>query len=212
MNEIIPTILTKDPNELREKLLLLDGIVPKVQIDVIDGIFVGNKTFDLSALKDFDHQLKTELHLMVKDPLDWINRSRDVLADRITGQIEMMSDLKFFLEEVAASGMEVGLAIDLETNIEKIPADLYPLADQVLLMAVKAGYSGQEFNPTVLDKIRGIRAIGGSLVQIGIDGGLNEGNILKCKEAGANVFYVGKTFWEAGDLKARYEELTALIK
>ena len=79
-------------------------------------------------------------------------------------------------------------------------------------MAVKAGYSGQEFNPTVLDKIRGIRAIGGSLVQIGIDGGLNEGNILKCKEAGANVFYVGKTFWEAGDLKARYEELTALIK
>ena len=149
---------------------------------------------------------------MVKDPLDWINRSRDVLADRITGQIEMMSDLKFFLEEVAASGMEVGLAIDLETNIEKIPADLYPLADQVLLMAVKAGYSGQEFNPTVLDKIRGIRAIGGSLVQIGIDGGLNEGNILKCKEAGANVFYVGKTFWEAGDLKARYEELTALIK
>jgi len=123
-----------------------------------------------------------------------------------------MSDLKFFLEEVAASGMEVGLAIDLETNIEKIPADLYPLADQVLLMAVKAGYSGQEFNPTVLDKIRGIRAIGGSLVQIGIDGGLNEGNILKCKEAGANVFYVGKTFWEAGDLKARYEELTALIK
>ena len=212
MNEIIPTILTKDPNELREKLLLLDGIVPKVQIDVIDGIFVGNKTFDLSALKDFDHQLKTALHLMVKDPLDWINRSRDVLADRITGQIEMMSDLKFFLEEVAASGMEVGLAIDLETNIEKIPADLYPLADQVLLMAVKAGYSGQEFNPTVLDKIRGIRAIGGSLVQIGIDGGLNEGNILKCKEAGANVFYVGKTFWEAGDLKARYEELTALIK
>ena len=212
MSEIIPTILTKDPIDLQRKLKNLEGITSRVQIDVIDGVFVPNKTFDLVALKDFDHFLKTELHLMVKEPVDWINRSLDVLADRITAQVEMMADIKTFLEEVAASGLEVGLALDLETPVEKIPADFYPLLDQVLLLAVKAGYSGQEFNSAVLEKIKKVRSIVGDLVEIGIDGGLNEENILKCKEAGASAFYVGKTFWEAKDLGERYRELMELIR
>lgn len=212
MSEIIPTILTKDPIDLQRKLKSLEGITSRVQIDVIDGVFVPNKTFDLVALKDFDHFLKTELHLMVKEPVDWINRSLDVLADRITAQVEMMADIKTFLEEVAASGLEVGLALDLETPVEKIPADFYPLLDQVLLLAVKAGYSGQEFNSAVLEKIKKVRSIVGDLVEIGIDGGLNEENILKCKEAGASAFYVGKTFWEAKDLGERYRELMELIR
>jgi ribulose-phosphate 3-epimerase len=210
--EIIPTILTKDLDDLENKLQRLSGEAPRVQIDVIDGVFAPNKTFSLEALKDYDHRFKTELHLMVKEPIDWINRSREVMADRIVAQVEMMSDTKRFLEEVASSGMEVGLALDLKTPVEKISADIYPQLDIILLMAVPAGLGGQDFDPVVLEKIKKIREIVGDLVEIGVDGGLNKENILKCKEVGANVFYLGKTFWEAEDLGRRYRELLGLIK
>lgn len=211
MMEIIPTILTKDTLELQQKLESLEGIAPKVQVDMVDGIFAANKTFNLEALKDFEHSLRLELHLMVKEPISWINRSREVVADRIVAQVEMMNDINKFLEEVATSGMEVGLALDLKTPVEKISADIYPQLDSVLLMAVPAGFSGQEFDNKVLEKIKKIREIVGDLVDIGVDGGLNEENILKCKEAGANIFYVGKTFWSAADLATRYQELRKLV-
>lgn len=212
MNEIIPTVLTKDPVELQEKLKSLEGIVPKVQIDVIDGVFAANKTFDLAVLKDFEHPLQLELHLMVKEPIDWINRSREIVAERIVAQVEMISNIEQFLEEVATSGMEVGLALDLKTPVEKILPDIYLQLDSVLLMAVPAGFSGQEFDPQVLEKIKKIKEIVGDLVDIGVDGGLNEENIVRCKEAGANIFYTSKAFWGAGDLKKRYLELTELLK
>lgn len=210
--EIVPAILTKDPFELQQKLESLEGIAPKVQIDVVDGVFAANKTFDLAVLKNFEHSLKMDLHLMVKQPIDWISRSRDVVADRVIAQVEMMADINKFLEEVATSGMEVGLALDLETTIEKIPVNIYPQLDSVLLMAVHAGFSGQQFDTRVLAKIEKVREILGDLVEIAVDGGLNEENILKCKEAGANIFYVTSAFWVAEDLRRRYEELEELIK
>jgi len=211
MTEIIPTILTKDLLDLQKKIQAIGNLVPRVQIDVVDGIFAHNKTFSLEALKDFEHSLKMELHLMVKEPIDWINRSRDVVADRIVAQVEMMSDIGRFLEEVASSGLEVGLALDLKTEVEKVPAEIYPRVDSVLLMAVSAGLGGQEFDSKVLEKIKKIKEIVGDLVEVGVDGGLDEENILKCKKAGANIFYVGGTFWEANDLHIRYEELLKLV-
>lgn len=211
MNKIIPTILTKDPVELQGKLISLEGIVPEVQIDVLDGIFAANKTFSLEILEDFEHPLKMELHLMVKEPIGWINRSREVVADRVVAQVEMMADINRFLEEVATSGMEVGLALDLKTPVEKIPQDIYPQLDTVLLMAVPAGFSGQKFDNSVLEKIKRIRKIVGDLVDIGVDGGLDNENIVECKKAGANIFYILKSFWGASDLNVRYKELLKLV-
>lgn len=211
MVEIIPTILAKDPFGFQEKIKNIEGIVPKIQIDIIDGIFVANKTIGLELLKDLEHQLKIEIHLMVREPIDWVERCRETLADRIVAQVEMMSNIELFLEEVATSGMEVGLALDFDTPVEKVSPEIYPKLDSILLMAVKAGFGGQDFNLKVLEKIKKIKAIVGDLVDIGIDGGLDEESIIKCKEAGATLFYVGKTFWEAEDLKNRFGELTELL-
>lgn len=209
--EIIPTILTKDFFEFQEKIKKIEGIVSWVQIDVIDGVFANNKTVNLDLIKEFDHSLRLDVHLMVKEPVDWVGKSRMILADRVVGQVEMMTDIGNFIQEVVSSGAEVGLALDLQTPIEKIPDDIFPNLDLVLLMAVKAGFGGQEFNPKVFPKIKKVKQIVGDLVEIGIDGGLDEKNIVECKKMGASIFYVGKTFWEAGDLGRRYEELNRLI-
>lgn len=210
MAEIIPTILTKDYLELQNKIKSVEGIVPRIQIDVIDGVFVSNKTFNLDHVKDFDHSLKVDVHLMVKEPAGWVGKCLMILANRVIGQVEMMGDYQEFIKRVLNSGMDVGLALDLETSVEKVPREIYHQLDLVLLMSVKAGFGGQKFNPKVLEKIRTIKKMVGDLVDIAVDGGLDEKNIVECKRVGASIFYVGKTFWEAEDLRKRYEELTKL--
>lgn len=214
MNEIVPTILTSDIEDFSKKINSLRGICPRAQIDVIDGKFAENKTLDLAAIRDLDDlsELKVDLHLMVDEPLGWINRALELFPDRIIAHVEKMTDLWAFVNEVIESGTKVGLAIDLETPVEKISEDTYLLVDTILLMGVKAGRGGQEFNPTVLEKIKKVRKILGNLGEIGIDGGLNEKSITFCKEAGANIFYVGNTFWQAGDLGKRYNELLKITE
>jgi len=212
MNEIVPAILTKDNNDLKAKFLSLESLVPRVQVDIIDGVFADNKTVDLTAIRSLRRSFKLDLHLMVKEPAKWINRSREVMADNLIAQVEMMTDSQKFLGEVVNAGMRVGLALDLVTPVERIPAEVYLKLNSVLLMAVPAGFSGQQFNSQVLEKIKKIKGIVGDLVEIIIDGGLNEENILKCKKVGANTFVVTTAFWEAKDLRERYQQLVTLIK
>lgn len=212
MSKVVPTILTKDPAELKDKFFLLEGISSEVQVDIVDGIFAASKTLGLEALAGIDTSLGIEIHLMVKNPVDWIEKCRKAAAERVVAQVEMMPDIENFLKEVTLSGMEIGLALDLATPIEKISPEIYSQLDLVLLMAGKAGFSGQDFDPKVLAKIKKVKEIVGNLVDIGVDIGLNKKNVVECKNAGANVFYIGKTFWEAENLLKEFQQLGELIK
>jgi len=222
MFEIVPTILTSEIEDFTQKIGLLNGVVPRIQIDIIDGIFAESKTLDLGIIRDLGEvtKLKVDLHLMVEEPSGWINRSLEVVPDRIIGHVEKMSNPWAFLNEVIESGTQVGLAIDLETPVEKVSEDIYLLADLIMLLGVKAGKGGQEFDSRVLGKIKKIREILGEMGKIGVDGGMNEENIKLCKKAGANIFYVGNYFWQAlnhngseqaEDLQKRYNELLEVI-
>lgn len=213
MFEIVPTILTADLNDFSQKISRIKGISPRVQIDVIDGKFAANETVSLDGLRDLGEMgdLRVDLHLMVEEPEGWINRALEIVPDRIIAHLEKMADPVAFINEVIESGVEVGLAIDLETSVESTREDVLLLADIILILGVKAGIGGQEFSQAALGKIKKVRGILGELGKIGIDGGINEENIKQCKEAGANIFYVGSSFWEAEDLLERYQELTKLV-
>jgi ribulose-phosphate 3-epimerase len=167
-------------------------------------------------------KFKIDVHLMVKEPIDWINRSLLVLPDRIIGQVEFMENPLNFINEVINSGVEVGIALDLDTPVNSISDDIYHLVDIILIMGVKAGLGGQVFERSIVSKIEEIRKIVGENVEIGIDGGLDEESIELCKKAGVNIFYVGNSFWSAydksssdkpaEDLEKRYNDLEQLIK
>jgi len=209
--EIVPTILTADFSEFVGKVKSLEGIASRFQADIVDGKFVASKTVSLESLKGLETSLKMDLHLMVKEPAEWVNRSLEVLPDRLIGQVEMMADPGNFVNRAIEGGMEVGIALDLETPVETISDEVYHLADLVLVLAVKAGFSGQEFDERALKKIEKVRKTVGNLVEVGVDGGLNEKTILLCKKAGASIFYVGSYFWEAENLQEEYTNLVKLI-
>jgi len=213
MAEIVPTILTSDFNDFTEKISLVREVVPRVQIDVVDGKFAPRKTVPLEGMRGLTDMkdLRLDLHLMVEKPEDWVSRSLELLPDRIIGHIETMSNPRDFIDRAIEGGVEAGLALDLETPVEVISDEVYHLADLILVLGVKAGIGGQEFEEKTLKKIERIREVVGDLVKIGVDGGLNEENIPLCKSSGAEIFYVGGSFWEARDLGKRYNELLGLI-
>lgn len=211
MAEIIPAILTSDFSDYIQKINALQGITNRVQVDIIDGKFANNRTIGLESLVNLETNLKIDLHLMVAKPEEWVQRALQVLPDRLIGQVEMMFDPLKFINETVEGGMGVGLALDLETPVETISDEIYHMVDLVLVLAAKAGFSGQGFNEKALEKIEKIRKIVGDLVDVGVDCGLNEETIPLCQKAGANIFYVTSSFWQAEDLALRYNELAQLL-
>lgn len=212
MAEVVPTILTVDFSEYIEKLNALKGISDRVQVDIIDGKFINNQTISLESLKNEPTDLRVDLHLMVKEPEEWVNRALEILPDRVIGQVEMMYEPLKFVNRMVEGGIELGIALDLETPVESVSEEIYHMVDLVLLLSVKAGFSGQKFDQRVLEKIEKVKKIVGDLVGIGVDGGLDEKKIPLCQKAGANIFYIGNSFWETEDLGKRYNELLKLIE
>src|SRR3972149_3713432 len=97
---VVPAILTSDPGELTKFLALVEGVVKRVQVDIIDGDFVENKTIDPEVFEHVDTELLVDFHLMVKEPKNWVERCARAGADRIIGQIEMMSSQEEFVGKV----------------------------------------------------------------------------------------------------------------
>lgn len=209
MLEIIPAILTNSPKELEEKIRAAEGVANRVQIDIVDGAFANNKTISLDAVANIDTSLLLDIQLMTKDPVDWVERSIHALADRIIGHIEMMSDQMEFVAKVQETGEKVGLAIDLPTPVSDLDPVVLNNLDVVLVMSVKAGFGGQEFDQSAVEKIKEldeIRARDNTPFRICVDGGINEENIAKVRQAGADEVVAGHSLFQV-DIGERLEVL-----
>jgi ribulose-phosphate 3-epimerase len=135
--EIIPAILTDNPQEARELIAKADGIVKRVHIDIIDGVFADNKTIDPSALNEVDHSLLIDFHLMVNEPVNWVERCSRAGGDRIIGHVEMMSDIAGFIAAVTSAGLSPGIAIDITTPVESLEEEFLLDIDVVLVIAYR---------------------------------------------------------------------------
>jgi ribulose-phosphate 3-epimerase len=203
MLEIIPSILTNDPNELKEKLERCEGLVDRVHIDIIDGIFAKNKTIDPSALSDLETELKLDFHLMVKEPVNWVEKCVRGGADRIIGQIEYMRDQVEFVGKVQEVGASIGLAVDLKTDIGKLDPVILTNLDVVWVMSVAAGFGGQKFDERALNKIKRldeIRARDDTPYRICDDGGITLDRIDDARRAGVDEVAIGRRIFK-GNLK-----------
>ncbi len=202
MLEIIPSILTNDPVEFKELLDLCEGKVERVQIDVLDGEFAYNKTVDISILDNYEGSLKFDFHLMVKNPISWVEKCVRAQATRIIGQIEMMSDQLAFVSKVQEVGAQVGLAIDLKTPVSELDPVVLTNLDVVLVMSVEAGFGGQKFEPSILKKLielDDIRARDNTPFKIQDDGGVTLTKIDDAHFDGADEVVIGRLLFD-GDL------------
>lgn len=216
--EIIPTILTNDPNELREKIEILTRgnrqLIRRVQVDIVEGEFANNKTVSVEALASINTDLLIDVQLMVPEPVSWVEKCVEVMADRIIGHVEQMSDQNEFIARVGSEGVGVGLGLDIHTPVKAIGEVLSDL-DVVLLMSVEVGFGGQEFDERVLMKVaelNQIRKDKNLRFNICVDGGINEGNMLALLEAGADEVAVGKSLWKEGEVGENIEKLMRLVE
>jgi ribulose-phosphate 3-epimerase len=194
MIEVIPAILTSDTKELEEQIKAVQDRVSRVHIDIIDGEFVEGRTIEVEALASLEVDVLYDAHLMVREPTLWVEKCVRSLVDRITGQIEEMSDQFEFVTKVQAVGHEAGLALDLDTPIEKLDRDVLSYVDAVLLMGHKAGHQGGNLEPAVLQKVKDLQVLReevGGQFKICVDGGVNKMNIKQIEDLGVEEVAVG---------------------
>jgi ribulose-phosphate 3-epimerase len=195
MAKIIPGVLTNDPSELSALLKEAAGVGDRVQIDIIDGKFVDNRTIDPFLLTTVETNLKIDFHLMVEEPIKWLAKCSNALGDRVFGQIEMMEDQVAFVQEAQEWGMAGGIAVDLDTQLEAIEGEIFPMVDSVLLMSVPAGFAGQTFDTSVYDKIKrlkGIQLREKTNFNITVDGGVTPGILKDLVDMGVDEVVVGQ--------------------
>lgn len=205
MLEVIPGILEKDWNEIERKIEIVKPFVKSVHIDIIDGKFAPNVTFiDPLPFKKFTSDLFFELHMMVEDPIKYLKPFANAGFKRFLGHIEKMPDQVKFVAQGQILG-EVGLALDGETTVDYIKVPLADL-DCVLVMTIKAGQSGQEFNSEYLKKIETLRRAQGD-IKVEVDGGINDQTILTAKNAGATRFVANSFLFNSEDPSKQYQIL-----
>jgi ribulose-phosphate 3-epimerase len=218
--EIIPTILVKSFKEIKERVELVEKHVKRVQLDVMDGIFVDNETWPYEKkgkpgdLKKIKTKLNFEIHLMVQEPEKVIDEWLKV-ADRVIIHFESKITnreygIRNLIEKVHRKKKEIGLALNPETHYAVATPFLKDL-DLVQVMTVQPGWGGQQFREWVLAKIEFLRKIWPA-GNIEVDGGVNDENIKKIFKAGANLFGVGTHIYKSKNIEKAIEDLEKSIK
>lgn len=197
MNYILaPSILAADFKELGKEI----GKTEKngaayLHFDVMDGMFVPSISFGMPVLASIQGVTKQvmDVHLMVQEPIRYIEDFKKAGADLVTVHMEACEDVKATIDKIRSCGMKAGLSICPETQGEVV-RDYLKDVDMLLVMSVHPGFGGQKFILESLDKIRLIRQMAeeqGLSLDIEVDGGIYLSNVREVLNAGANVIVAG---------------------
>lgn len=221
--EIIPAILAKSKKEFFEKLDIASAFSKTVQIDIMDGLFVENRTpkalndgrwfGEYVAYKEDESTPDVELHLMVMDPWKIIREWQEYPdLKRVIWHIELPLEHGELIEVVHGLEIEAGLAINPDTDLKS----LFPFvsdkshaderADETLIMGVVPGHSGQEFKPSVLKKISALRKKH-KKIKIAVDGGINQKTAPKILKAGAGRLNAAGAIFLAPEAELAFRNL-----
>lgn len=211
---ILPSLLLCDFGDLRSEIALLEKAgVKALHLDVMDGMFVPNMTYGMPIVEGLSRHtsMPLDVHLMIEDPLRYVEQFAAAGSDLITVHVEACSDLKGTLQQIRDLGVASGVALNPDTQLETILPNL-ELCDLVLCMSVNAGFGGQKFNPVALEKFK-------QLVQIReqqqldfileVDGGVNVDTIQDCYDAGATWFVAGSSIFKQPCYQQAVSDLTA---
>lgn len=207
MFEVIPGVLENNWQEIEKKLRLIKPFAKTVHVDIIDGIFAPNRNFlEAEPFKKYSEDFLLELHMMVDEPINYLKPFAAAGFKRFIGHIEKMKDPVEFVAQGQLVG-EVGIAIDGPTSIDVVKGMHLEDLDEVIIMTIKAGASGQQFQPELLEKVRELRKMA-PFLPIEVDGGINSETILQAKESGANRF-IANSYLFKGDPNSNFESLNS---
>ena len=189
-NMISPSILASDYANLESELKRISNS-DLIHIDVMDGHFVPNITIGAPVIKALKRvcNIPFDVHLMISNPIDYVEDFANAGADIICFHTESNSDINETVDKIISLGKKAALAVKPKTDIDAVIPYLDKLS-MVLVMTVEPGFGGQSFMEEVMPKIKKIREINTD-IDIEVDGGINEETVKIASEAGANVFVAG---------------------
>lgn len=209
---VLPSLLLCDFGNLeREVRRLEDAGAAALHLDVMDGHFVPNLTYGMpivAALRRLT-RLPLDVHLMIDRPERYLREFRDAGADLLTIHVEATAEPAVVLRTIRELGLGAGLAVNPGTSLEGVEACLDD-CDLTLVMSVPAGFGGQPFDRTALDRVRRLRELAGDRLLIEMDGGINDATIGDCTAAGAQLLVVGSGIFRASDYGAALRRLATL--
>ena len=213
---LAPSILAADFKNLGQEMKKTEENGARyLHFDVMDGMFVPSISFGmpvLASIKDGTSQTM-DVHLMVQEPIRYVEAFQKAGADILTVHLEACEDVKATIDKIRECGMKVGLSICPETEAEALKPYLKEV-DMILVMSVHPGFGGQKFIPESLEKIRKVREMieeQGLSVDVEVDGGIYLTNVREVLEAGVNVVVAGSAVFR-GEPEQNTKEFMEILR
>jgi len=210
--KISPSVLSADLADLKKDIKRIEESgADRIHFDVMDGIFVDNISFGIPVLKSVSEctDMFLDVHLMIIDPLKYIDAFVDAGADMITFHAESESDISATIEKILSRGIGAGLTIRPKTPVEVMFPYLSKLSN-ALVMSVEPGFGGQGFIAETMSKVTALRKEidrNGYKCQVQVDGGINAETAKIAIAAGADDLVSGSYLFKAPDMEKVVEGL-----
>lgn len=203
MGKLAASILSADLAHLADEVKLIEPYADIIHIDIMDGHFVPPITLGTVIVASLRPWTTSDLHghLMVDAPGSYLEELAEAGLDTVSFHHEAVDDPEPVISKARATGMRTGLTVNLETPVEATFPYLEQL-DDLMLMSIRPGWSGQELNPDVYPRIEAARREvdrQGLSVDVEIDGGVKVDNAQRAVDAGATVLVSASGIYKAPD-------------
>ena len=212
MIKISPSILSADFAYLARDIQAI-STADYVHVDVMDGLFVPNISIGIPVVKCIRPvtDLPLDVHLMIREPVRYVERFCDAGADIVTCHVEAdtQENILAAIDKIHAKGKKAGVVVKPRTPASAV----LPFIDRVemiLVMTVEPGFGGQKFMADMMPKVQTVRGYIDALnpaCELEVDGGVDAQTCKLCIAAGANVLVAGSSVYKSADIPATIREL-----
>lgn len=216
MPALYPSLIAANQLSLHQALDSLDASTDGYHLDIMDNHFVPNLTWGRGTINAIAAHTTRQLwvHLMVDNPAGWVDQLELPQESIVTFHIESSTDPLRIIHAIHRKEWYASIALKPNTPLDTI-TPLLPQLDQVLIMSVEPGFSGQHFIEGSLARVETIarhKNAHNLALRIGIDGGVSSKNICQLASAGVEDFAVGTAIFKAPDAAKAVEELRRSLK